>query len=435
MNKGNGIGSEDVRAGSGGNRYEDLSMGWAERAERWPALRPREAPSGAQFDCALLQDREGRITGKVETVGGVPRYWEYAYDPQRRLTRARLDGETVEQYAYDGEGRRTQSACRFNGGTLRPYLYDARDRLLAMGDARFAYDERGRLAGRTERGWTTRYQYDASGVLVRAALPGGGELAYMRDESGLPRLTLLDGAPQEEWDWLDGLRLGSWHDVPGKRLLEFQYRESQRIPCAVTVHEGGYSYTCALGADQVGTIKTVVDSTGYLIQERQYDSFGNLLRDTNPSFFLPQGFAGGILDRRTGLVRFGRRDYMPEIGRFTAPDPARWTGGDPDLYDYCVDDPIHLIDPLGLFSFKALPTMLGDAIKKAKNFFGFADKAGEAVSDARDMQETWGKGVDMINESPDAALDFIWDAQQKQLGIIKNKLPSLVKEGSKIVHK
>jgi len=40
-----------------------------------------------------------------------------------------------------------------------------------------------------------------------------------------------------------------------------------------------------------------------------------------PSSKLPVGFAGGIPDEATGLVRFGYRDYDPATGRFTARDP------------------------------------------------------------------------------------------------------------------
>ena len=54
------------------------------------------------------------------------------------------------------------------------------------------------------------------------------------------------------------------------------------------------------------------------------------------------------MDRDTGLVRFGWRYYLPEVGRFIAPDPARWRGGDPDMYDYCIDNPVSKVDPLGL---------------------------------------------------------------------------------------
>ena len=63
---------------------------------------------------------------------------------------------------------------------------------------------------------------------------------------------------------------------------------------------------------------------------------------------MPIGFAGGLVDRDTGLIRFGYRDYDPHVGRFTAPDPAGDRRGDGDLYDYCVDDPVSRVDPLGL---------------------------------------------------------------------------------------
>ena len=66
-----------------------------------------------------------------------------------------------------------------------------------------------------------------------------------------------------------------------------------------------------------------------------YDSFGNVIDDTNPSFDIPFGFAGGLHDRDTGLVRFGYRDYAPKIGRWTAKDPILFAGGDVDLYGYC----------------------------------------------------------------------------------------------------
>ena len=72
--------------------------------------------------------------------------------------------------------------------------------------------------------------------------------------------------------------------------------------------------------------------------------------ETSPEIALPLGFAGGFVDRHTGFVRFGFRDYDPQVGRFTAQDPIGYTGGDHDLYDYCVDDPVSFIDPEGLMA-------------------------------------------------------------------------------------
>ncbi len=85
-----------------------------------------------------------------------------------------------------------------------------------------------------------------------------------------------------------------------------------------------------------------------MIKEIAYDSFGNTTRDTLPQFFFPLGFAGGLVDPHTGFIRFGFRDYDPATGRFTAKDPLGDTGGDHDLYDYCVDDPVSFVDPQGL---------------------------------------------------------------------------------------
>ncbi|MGE4503859.1 MAG: RHS repeat-associated core domain-containing protein [Desulfovibrionaceae bacterium] len=68
-----------------------------------------------------------------------------------------------------------------------------------------------------------------------------------------------------------------------------------------------------------------------------------------PTFRAPIGFADGLHARDTGWVRFGFRDYDPLTGRFTAMDPLGYAAGDPDLYGYCLDDPVNAVDPLGLF--------------------------------------------------------------------------------------
>jgi RHS repeat-associated protein len=72
-----------------------------------------------------------------------------------------------------------------------------------------------------------------------------------------------------------------------------------------------------------------------------------VLHDTNPGF-QPFGFAGGLYEPATQLVRFGARDYDPEMGRWTSKDPILFDGGDTNLYGYVLNDPVNLIDPNGM---------------------------------------------------------------------------------------
>jgi RHS repeat-associated protein len=78
-----------------------------------------------------------------------------------------------------------------------------------------------------------------------------------------------------------------------------------------------------------------------------YSTVGLVTNDTN-SGFQPFGFAGGIYDPSTELVRFGARDYDPRAtGRWTTKDPILLDGGDTNLYGYVLSDPINGLDVWG----------------------------------------------------------------------------------------
>ena len=134
------------------------------------------------------------------------------------------------------------------------------------------------------------------------------------------------------------------YDGSDNLLMRFQYADA-RMPFAMT--KGGSTYY--LTYDQVGSLRVVADVSGNVVKRIEYDSFGNIISDTDPTFEVPFGFAGGLHDRDTGLVRFGYRDYDPDVGRWTAKDPIFFAGGDTDLYGYCLSDPVNFIDPLGLY--------------------------------------------------------------------------------------
>jgi RHS repeat-associated protein len=90
-------------------------------------------------------------------------------------------------------------------------------------------------------------------------------------------------------------------------------------------------------------------SDGSVAQSMTHDEFGRVLTDTAPGF-QPFAFAGGLYDRDTGLVRFGARDYDPQIGRFVSKDPIGFSGGSANLYTYSFNDPVNFADPSGMLT-------------------------------------------------------------------------------------
>ncbi len=148
----------------------------------------------------------------------------------------------------------------------------------------------------------------------------------------------------ERYKWLDFIRLDQAM-IHGAQM-RFHYAGNERLPYAMTRNGTNYG----LHYDQVGSLRVVADVNGNVISEIMYDSFGNIIEQTNPSFIVPLGLAGGLHDQDTNWVRFGWRDYDPRTGRFTAPDPIGLAGGDSDVYGYCLDDPVNGVDPLGLWT-------------------------------------------------------------------------------------
>ena len=136
-------------------------------------------------------------------------------------------------------------------------------------------------------------------------------------------------------------------DGSGNLVSRFVYGSRGNVPDYLI--KGGVVYRIV--PDHLGSPRLVVHvATGTVEQRIDYDEVGQVTWDSPPGF-QPFGYAGGLYDPDTRLVRFGARDYDAEVGRWTAKDPIRFAGGDTNLYGYVVNDPVNLIDPLGLQRF------------------------------------------------------------------------------------
>ena len=287
----------------------------------------------------VTYDDAGRIAAKTETVGGTTATYVYSYDAMSRLTEVSRNGLTVEEYAYDGQGRRTTEFNSLRGVSSRAATYDDDDRLETSGDYAYAYDVDGFLAMRTDTGTleTTTYAYARNGQLNSVTLPDDTVIEYVHNAAGQRVAKKINGAITEKYLWAGITGLLAVYDGANNLVIRFE---------GAKMVKNGQTYY--LITDQVGSIRAVCDASGSIVKEIAYDSFGNILADTNPSFAIPLGFAGGLHDRDTGLVRFGFRDYDPDSGRWTAKDPVQFSGGSVDFYTYCSGDPVGYFDMLGL---------------------------------------------------------------------------------------
>jgi len=157
----------------------------------------------------------------------------------------------------------------------------------------------------------------------------------------------------------------------------FIYGSNANVPDSmVKFNADGTTTTHRILSDQVGSVRFVINtSNGTVAQEIDYDAFGRVMLDTNPGF-QPFGFAGGLYDYETGLVRFGARDYDPEVGRWTSKDSIGFDGGSANIYAYAIEDPLNLEDPAGLdwisdhtVQIGSISAGIGDAL-----LFGYGDE-------------------------------------------------------------
>ncbi len=314
------------------------------------------------FSIGVTRDKLGRITRKVENVGGVTEVFDYRYDLASRLDTVHRNSVLMSDYGFDANSNRTSAThmapltgqtaeCAptpIDGTVSIAGVVDAQDRLTSYGTCTFAYTRNGELTTKIDSatGATTTYVYDEFGNLRTVDLPDGRGLEYVAD--GLNRRVgkQVNGVLTQGFLYGNQLEPIAELDGSGNVVATFVYADRTYTPAYML--KGGRFYRIL--SDYVGSVRLVVDAqSGSVAQRMDYDDFGNVIADSAPGF-QPFGFAGGIYDRDTGLVRFGARDYDPVIGRWTAKDPIGFGAIDTNLYRYTYGDPINLIDPSGLQS-------------------------------------------------------------------------------------
>ena len=107
--------------------------------------------------------------------------------------------------------------------------------------------------------------------------------------------------------------------------------------------------------DHLGTVRDLVTynagtDTTTNVKHRAFDSFGNVVSDTNTSLVIGFGYTGKLWDTATGLQWNINRWYDPFLGQWISEDPIGFAGGDENLRRYVGNRTVDTVDPSGLES-------------------------------------------------------------------------------------
>jgi len=282
---------------------------------------------------------------------------------------------TFTAVAGDSLGRWDTNTVNAYLPTAVTFLYDQNGNLRTNGTRIFEYDDENQLTTITEpSAWKTEYAYDGK-MRMRVSKDyewrnGGwvmtnevhrvydGMLVLQeRDQFNVPKLTYTRGkdlsGSLESAGGIGGLLALSDHSTlnsSSSQLSSFYFH-----------------------SDGNGNVTALVDTNQNVVARYLFDPFGNTLSATGPKADLNKyRFSSKEAQSQSGLVYYGYRFYEPNLQRWPNRDPLgelgfEWLRGEEEtqgnrndnLYRFVRNDPLYLIDPLGL-------SPLSDCMDKAR---------------------------------------------------------------------
>ncbi|WP_324282075.1 RHS repeat-associated core domain-containing protein [Cyanobacterium aponinum UTEX 3222] len=156
-----------------------------------------------------------------------------------------------------------------------------------------------------------------------------------------------------EWDYLNRLVAVTDFDSSGNILqaveLDMRYLHGNQVD-EVLAQENGDGNVVWLLTDHLGTIRDLVDNTGDVVNHLTYDSYGNVVSETNSAVDSRYRFTGREWDEEIELYYYRARYYSGQTGRFISVDPISFESDTYNLYGYVDNNPISNVDPSGLAS-------------------------------------------------------------------------------------
>ena len=264
----------------------------------------------------------GNITHKSD-VG------EYAYDSNQpyAVSQTKDNNKTIAAYSYDAMGNQTSG-----DGRILEYTPFHKVKAIFRGSPAEVYFTYGPDRARITRTDVTR---DSNGRSTTTTVYlGNVEHVIAQNGSSTYKRYLANGSVLITQD----------HDRFDTRTAED---------------------TRYLVKDHLGSLTTILDRHGSLIQSLSYDAWGQrrnpttaamlellTLRSTLHSRTTPRGYTGHEMLDAVGIIHMNGRIYDPKLGRFLQADPVvqfpHYSQGQ-NTYSYVLNNPLVYTDPTGYF--------------------------------------------------------------------------------------
>ena len=300
---------------------------------------------------AFSYDVASRLTRQTDIDGSA----DFTFDNTDQLVGADRSGTLADEtYGYDLNGNRLTKG-------QSNYTLGVGNRLLSDGQFNYQYDDEGNLTLRTEiaTGRVREYQWDHRNRLTSvtdrntAGGPATMTAKYTYDAFDRRIAKAVDTNPA------DAVDAAITHFVYDRANVRLEFVDTDGVGPAAAALANRYLHGPAVDqilaqessagsvlyhlADQIGTIRDLIDNTGTLANHIKYDSFGNLLSQTNLAATSRYLFTGRELDDETGQYYYRARYYDSATGRFLSTDPIFQT----NLYEYAANNPLQFVDPSG----------------------------------------------------------------------------------------
>ncbi|HUP80366.1 MAG TPA: RHS repeat-associated core domain-containing protein, partial [Pirellula sp.] len=271
------------------------------------------------------------------------------------VTFNRLQSDGTYNYQYDNEGNTTKRTL-ISTGAVTEYAWDHRNRLTTV-------TERVSAAGATTK--KTEYVYDAFDQRIGKRFDADGNGTWDRVEAfiwadGQEQLRLVDSDGQGTARPFRIANRYMWGESVDQLYADEQYTANNGYALNAAGPSTVQGNTLWTLADQLGSIRDIVDNTGVVRQHVVFDSFGRRVREVDYSASGTQiantdinaidelfGYTGRDWDADTNLQNNRARWYDPVNGRFLSQDSIGFAGGDANLYRYVGNGSTNATDPSG----------------------------------------------------------------------------------------